>query len=72
MSMNKRGRVRPTHEWDLLVPLFEWPELLWAPALLLALIHRSAWNRNSAKFGVLREEREAEASPSSLVETRLV
>ena len=26
MSMNKRGRVRPTHEWDLLVPLFEWPE----------------------------------------------
>jgi hypothetical protein len=36
------------------------------------LIHRSAWNRNSPKFGVLREEREAEASPSSLVETRLV
>src|SRR5215216_6309078 len=26
MSTNKRGRVRPTHEWDLLVPLFEWPE----------------------------------------------
>jgi putative transposase len=26
MSMNKRGRLRPTHEWDLLVPLFEWPE----------------------------------------------
>jgi transposase len=25
MSTNKRGRVRPTHEWDLLVPLFEWP-----------------------------------------------
>jgi putative transposase len=26
MSTNKRGRVRPTHDWDLLVPLFEWPE----------------------------------------------
>ncbi len=26
MSTNKRGRVRPTHQWDLLVPLFEWPE----------------------------------------------
>ncbi len=26
MSSNKRGRVRPTHDWDLLVPLFEWPE----------------------------------------------
>src|SRR5215212_785515 len=26
MSTNKRGRLRPTHEWDLLVPLFEWPE----------------------------------------------
>src|SRR5215211_8969782 len=43
-----------------------------ASALLLALIHPSAWNRYSPKFGVLREEREAEASPSSLVETRLV
>jgi hypothetical protein len=42
------------------------------PALTLTLIHRIAWNRNSPKFGVLREEREAEASPSSLVETRLV
>jgi hypothetical protein len=38
----------------------------------LSAIHRSAWNRNSPKFGVLREEREAEASPFSLVETRLV
>jgi putative transposase len=26
MSTNKRGRLRPTHQWDLLVPLFEWPE----------------------------------------------
>jgi transposase len=26
MSTNERGRVRPTHEWDLLVPLFERPE----------------------------------------------
>ena len=26
MSTNKRGRLRPTHDWDLLVPLFEWPE----------------------------------------------
>src|SRR3712207_3197541 len=26
MSTNKRGRVRPTHDWHLLVPLFEWPE----------------------------------------------
>jgi putative transposase len=26
MSTNKRGRVRPTQDWDLLVPLFEWPE----------------------------------------------
>ncbi len=26
MSARKRGGVRPTHEWKLLVPLFEWPE----------------------------------------------
>ena len=26
MSANKRQRVRPTHEWELLLPLFEWPE----------------------------------------------
>lgn len=26
MSANKRGGVRPTHQWKLLVPLFEWPE----------------------------------------------
>jgi len=26
MSARKRGGVRPTHEWELLVPLFEWPE----------------------------------------------
>ena len=26
MSTNKRGRLRPSHQWDLLVPLFEWPE----------------------------------------------
>jgi hypothetical protein len=22
----KRARVEPTHEWERLVPLFEWPE----------------------------------------------
>lgn len=26
MSASKRGGVRPTHEWELLLPLFEWPE----------------------------------------------
>jgi transposase len=26
VSANKRQRVRPTHEWELLLPLFEWPE----------------------------------------------
>ncbi len=26
MSARKRGGVRPTHEWELLLPLFEWPE----------------------------------------------
>ncbi len=26
MSTNRRERVRPTHEWELLLPLFEWPE----------------------------------------------
>jgi transposase len=26
MSTGKRDEVRPTHEWDLLIPLFEWPE----------------------------------------------
>ncbi len=26
MSARKRGGVQPTHEWELLVPLFEWPE----------------------------------------------
>jgi transposase len=26
MSARKRKGVRPTHEWELLVPLFEWPE----------------------------------------------
>lgn len=26
MSASKRGGVRPTHDWQLLLPLFEWPE----------------------------------------------
>ena len=26
MGRSKRGGVEPTHEWGLLVPLFEWPE----------------------------------------------
>jgi transposase len=26
MGTDRRQRVRPTHEWELLVPLFEWPE----------------------------------------------
>jgi hypothetical protein len=26
MSARKREGVRPTHNWALLVPLFEWPE----------------------------------------------
>ena len=26
MSARKRGGARPTHEWELLLPLFEWPE----------------------------------------------
>jgi hypothetical protein len=26
MSTGKWGNVRPTHEWELLLPLFEWPE----------------------------------------------
>ncbi len=26
MSARKRKGVRPTHEWELLLPLFEWPE----------------------------------------------
>jgi transposase len=26
MSTSKRRRIRPTHEWELLLPLFEWPE----------------------------------------------
>ncbi|MDP8899920.1 MAG: helix-turn-helix domain-containing protein [Actinomycetota bacterium] len=26
MSASKRKGVRPTHEWELLLPLFEWPE----------------------------------------------
>ena len=26
MGASKRKGVQPTHEWDLLVPLFEWPE----------------------------------------------
>lgn len=26
MSARKRESVRPTHEWESLVPLFEWPE----------------------------------------------
>jgi len=26
MGTNRRERARPTHEWGLLLPLFEWPE----------------------------------------------
>jgi hypothetical protein len=26
MVRSKRGGVEPTHEWEYLVPLFEWPE----------------------------------------------
>ena len=26
MSARKRRGVKPTHEWELLLPLFEWPE----------------------------------------------
>ena len=26
MSARKRQGVRPTHDWELLLPLFEWPE----------------------------------------------
>ena len=26
MSASKREGVRPTYEWELLLPLFEWPE----------------------------------------------
>src|SRR5215218_5267560 len=26
MGTNGRQRVQPTHEWELLLPLFEWPE----------------------------------------------
>ena len=26
MSTRKQGAVRPTHQWELLVPQFEWPE----------------------------------------------
>ena len=26
MGRSERRRIEPTHEWDLLVPLFEWPE----------------------------------------------
>ncbi len=26
MGKSKRGHVRPTHEWETLLPLFEWPE----------------------------------------------
>lgn len=26
MGRSKRGGVEPTHEWELLLPLFEWPE----------------------------------------------
>lgn len=26
MGKSKRGGVEPTHEWELLVPLFGWPE----------------------------------------------
>lgn len=26
MGARKRDGVRPTHEWELLLPLFEWPE----------------------------------------------
>jgi hypothetical protein len=26
MSRNKRERIEPTHEWEHLVLLFEWPE----------------------------------------------
>ena len=26
MSARKREGVRPTHEWELSLPLFEWPE----------------------------------------------
>ena len=26
LSTGKRRRIRPTHEWELLLPLFEWPE----------------------------------------------
>jgi hypothetical protein len=26
MGTSKRGGVEPTHEWELLVPLFGWPE----------------------------------------------
>ena len=26
MGKNRRGHARPTHEWELLLPLFEWPE----------------------------------------------
>jgi hypothetical protein len=26
MGASKRRRIEPTHEWQLLLPLFEWPE----------------------------------------------
>lgn len=26
MGASKRQRIEPTHEWQLLLPLFEWPE----------------------------------------------
>ena len=26
MSARKRGGVQPAHEWEVLLPLFEWPE----------------------------------------------
>jgi hypothetical protein len=26
MGTNRRERAQPTHEWELLLPLFAWPE----------------------------------------------
>lgn len=76
MSARKRQGVRPTHDWELLLPLFEWPEQERyeeiRPLVLfdVAVAERAAEVGTSASTLYRRVDRFSKEGMESLFDTR--
>ena len=55
MGASKREGVTPTHDWQLLLPLFEWPEQERYEEILPLMLSTFPWPKGPRRPGMLQQ-----------------